>query len=353
MNIGKFFKNFFYKIRQEKILVIIFIFVISFYLINVFAPSPEKNKQKEILKSLQTEVQILLSSPRIIKKIKNNFTLKLIIYSFTSIFFLFLIGGVFLNVSHFIFKKKLFLKTVPQKFETKWSIFEVFKISIITFFIWQFLYLFKGAIFNMLQISRAPNILKAIVFSTFLQLIAVVCIFYYIKNKYRKNLTSLGLTSRKILTSIGRGIIGYVFIIPSVILAIIIGGLISNYIGYKPESNPLFLIFFLPIKNSIIIYIFLFIVLIGPFCEEVFFRGFLYNSFKNKFGVKVGIIGSSIVFSFLHVDPIGFLPIFLLAIMLAYIYEKTGSLIAPITAHVLHNTVVIVFMLILRTLAIG
>jgi membrane protease YdiL (CAAX protease family) len=59
---------------------------------------------------------------------------------------------------------------------------------------------------------------------------------------------------------------------------------------------------------------------------------------------------SALFFSFLHTNVIGFVPILMLGIFLAYLREKTGSLIPSITVHVIHNTALASVMFLVREL---
>jgi membrane protease YdiL (CAAX protease family) len=86
----------------------------------------------------------------------------------------------------------------------------------------------------------------------------------------------------------------------------------------------------------------LIIGVIGPVAEEVFFRGLAYNSLKRRFGVPAGILLSAAFFSAIHGNPLAFIPIFLMGVVLAWVYERTGSLAAPIGIHCANNLLVVV-----------
>ncbi len=91
-------------------------------------------------------------------------------------------------------------------------------------------------------------------------------------------------------------------------------------------------------------------VIIGPVIEEIFFRGFMYPAFKRVFGVWPAIIISSVIFGVFHADPWLMAPIALMGVALAYLYEKEGTLAAPIAFHALNNlvSVIIVYTLVLK-----
>jgi uncharacterized protein len=76
---------------------------------------------------------------------------------------------------------------------------------------------------------------------------------------------------------------------------------------------------------------------LAPFGEEVFFRGFVYRCFRARWGRVAGMVASAALFAAIHVHPVGLLPIFFIGCVLANLYERTGTLIAPITLHAVNN----------------
>ena len=84
---------------------------------------------------------------------------------------------------------------------------------------------------------------------------------------------------------------------------------------------------------------------VAPFCEEVYFRGFLYSAFRKSFGVVVGIFLSSIVFAAAHLDLFSFFPIMIIGWILAFMYEKTKSIFPVIFLHAIYNLTLILILL--------
>lgn len=80
--------------------------------------------------------------------------------------------------------------------------------------------------------------------------------------------------------------------------------------------------------------------LLAPFFEELFFRGCLYRALRARFSRFLAIIMSSFVFSFVHGYFFLFIYVFLVGLLLAYMYEKRGSLVAPLAFHMLNNIAV-------------
>lgn len=87
----------------------------------------------------------------------------------------------------------------------------------------------------------------------------------------------------------------------------------------------------------------LFVVAIMPaICEEIFFRGFLFTSFRGKKSVKGAILGSAILFAFMHIEFIKILPITILGSALAYSVYKSGSIYVSMLIHFLNNGLAVV-----------
>jgi len=78
-------------------------------------------------------------------------------------------------------------------------------------------------------------------------------------------------------------------------------------------------------------------ILIAPCGEEVLFRGILYPTVKREYGRHVAVWGTAILFGAIHMNLGSFIPLTLLAVLLVWLYESTGNLIAPILAHAIFN----------------
>jgi len=87
------------------------------------------------------------------------------------------------------------------------------------------------------------------------------------------------------------------------------------------------------------VYLGLFAVAVAPVAEEFIFRGVLYPLIKRLGFPRLAWIGVSLLFALIHLAAITFVPLFVLALALTWLYEKTDNLLAPITAHALFNAV--------------
>jgi membrane protease YdiL (CAAX protease family) len=88
------------------------------------------------------------------------------------------------------------------------------------------------------------------------------------------------------------------------------------------------------------------IIMIGvipAFGEELLFRGIMQKMFKNWFkNVHWAVIVTSIAFSTFHMQFLGFLPRFLLGMLLGYLFVWTRNLWVPIIVHFINNTAAVI-----------
>ncbi len=78
------------------------------------------------------------------------------------------------------------------------------------------------------------------------------------------------------------------------------------------------------------------ISIFAPICEEILFRKFLIDK-TIKYGAKVSIILSAIIFAFFHGNLNQFFYTFLMGGFFAYVYIKTGKIIYTIILHSIVN----------------
>ena len=81
------------------------------------------------------------------------------------------------------------------------------------------------------------------------------------------------------------------------------------------------------------------VVVFAPVCEELLFRGVLYPSLRDLGHRRMAIAASSLLFAAIHGSLALMLPLTVLSGALVWLYEKTGSIIAPILMHAAFNAV--------------
>ena len=92
-------------------------------------------------------------------------------------------------------------------------------------------------------------------------------------------------------------------------------------------------------------------VVIGPFAEELFYRGMLFSALRRRLPLwpAMGIGGVLFGLSHLQTTLEGYLMVLLIIIPLgmffAWIYDRRGSLVVPVVAHAVFNLVQVVFLI--------
>ncbi len=86
-----------------------------------------------------------------------------------------------------------------------------------------------------------------------------------------------------------------------------------------------------------------FVVLAAPVSEEIFFRGYVFGHLERRAGWILAIGVSSLMFAAVHLNLSG-LPIYIaVGAIFALGYAKTRNLVTPIVAHVVYNSILLVF----------
>ena len=79
------------------------------------------------------------------------------------------------------------------------------------------------------------------------------------------------------------------------------------------------------------------VVFAVPILEEISFRTFFYGSLRRRVGIPAAALVSGLVFALLHMSPDQLPALAVLGVVLALVYEKTQTIVAPIFLHMLVN----------------
>lgn len=83
----------------------------------------------------------------------------------------------------------------------------------------------------------------------------------------------------------------------------------------------------------------LMIVIVGPFFEEIVFRGVLMGFLQERMGAAGAILVSAALFAGFHMNVWMFLPVFVMALAAGYLAVRARSLWAAYALHLLYNAV--------------
>jgi len=86
-----------------------------------------------------------------------------------------------------------------------------------------------------------------------------------------------------------------------------------------------------------VVYLGVFAVVLAPVAEEFIFRGMLFPFVKQLGFPKLAWFGISFLFALIHLNAPTLVPLFVFALALTWLYDRTDNLLAPITAHALFN----------------
>lgn len=158
---------------------------------------------------------------------------------------------------------------------------------------------------------------------------------------YREGWKELGLRGR--LSSASVGVLGYAASLPLLVaLALLVEKVAPGVFYNKDTIHPIVRI--MNLGRGWKVLAIAVAVLVAPVEEEIFFRGFVYAGLRRSLGVGAGTGASAFLFALPHIGG-NVVVVFTLGLLFALLYEKTSSLLAPISAHILHNSIVVLLIL--------
>jgi len=146
----------------------------------------------------------------------------------------------------------------------------------------------------------------------------------------------LGLREARPLSRAGLGVTGYLMIFPLQFLAAVLMLVLGPRVGIPPQPQSV-LARAVGLSPGIFLILIVSAVVIAPITEEILLRGFLYGTLRRYMGPLAALVLSAGFFALLHGYAFGFLSLFIIGFLLGYLYERTGSLVAPIVAHAANN----------------
>ncbi len=99
-----------------------------------------------------------------------------------------------------------------------------------------------------------------------------------------------------------------------------------------------------PLTGAELAWVVVLVCVLVPVGEEVFFRGLIYGALRSWSPAGATAV-SALYFAGVHQQVVHFLPILLLGVVLAVLYERTGSLVAPVVVHGINNLVAVLAIL--------
>ena len=232
-----------------------------------------------------------------------------------------------------------------------WGVAHVAGAVVLMFFAEAVLLILETAFFFFSGSKSVPRDFLLMFNSLFRDTVVAGTIIYVVTRKLGHRLPALGLTLKDFSKNVLRGLAGYAAILPLLLVLLVVMGMVVNFFSYEPPPQKVIQIYLKKSSDPYLIFFTLFVAGIGPVIEEIFFRGYAYKAFRQKYGVMVAMVITSLIFSAFHLNLAAFVPIFLLGMFLCYLYEATGSLVPSMTAHMLHNLLMVSFTLGFKSIA--
>ena len=164
-------------------------------------------------------------------------------------------------------------------------------------------------------------------------------LIFIVKNRFHYPLSALGFSRAPFWPVVGRGFLGGVLIYLLILAVSVVSAL---FFAPPQELQPLMQS--LGVENVFIkkFMLILIVVVLAPFSEEVFYRGFLYDSLRKYLGAFWGTIGAGVIFGLIHLQLAYLLPLSLTGVALCRLYEKQGNIWVNILAHAVFNGISVV-----------
>ena len=77
-------------------------------------------------------------------------------------------------------------------------------------------------------------------------------------------------------------------------------------------------------------------------CEEALFRGWLLGTLRRRLALVPAIAVQAVLFALFHMSPLSIVALAFVGLYLGWLFERTGSIAASMTAHCLYNATIIV-----------
>ena len=339
--------------QQNRLYMLLLIFVLA---MNVIILLPPEIKGKHAAPSSQSSKpadEASLKQEKIEKALSEDKHLALLVGLVTLLVLFVIFLGLVVDIILVSFK----LKKGPLEFRTydpgvvSWSIWDVAKVVVLFLFFGYMAIMVESVLAKIFPVLRNDNF-RMMANTSVLDTLTIVFIFYFTIRQYGSKLASLGVSLENFSRNVFYGAAGYVATVPLLVVSLIVIAAIASLIKYSPPPQPVVEIFLKEKNTPFLIYASVFAALAGPIVEEIFFRGFMYNALKKSMGVLLAMCATAAIFAALHTNMVGFIPIMILGILLTYLYEKTGTLVASITVHVMHNFGMTILVFLIKRLGV-
>jgi len=147
--------------------------------------------------------------------------------------------------------------------------------------------------------------------------------------------------------------VGFALVVFAVINGpLLLTGLLNKWLvkswGIKPDQHSLIGELLAPQPVWVMAVFLIAATLSAAFTEELLFRGGIYNVCRRHMGRFPAAISGALIFSAVHFIHSDFIPLFVMGLIMTWLYEKTGRLVASMVFHFTNNLLSILTILALK-----
>lgn len=263
----------------------------------------------------------------------------------TIVFLTLLLSGLAMDIQGLIRGEwRVFSAGEPP--EVPWGVGPVLKLAVYFFALFLLLLRLEKILLGLAGIS--PRIVEArlLLANAFLQFVLLFGLSLLFLRKYRPVPGSgipiprgAGEWSRRARQALR----GYICFFPLLVVLGILAWGMTRLFGLPWQAHPLVEPLLKEGRPVLIGPLLVAGIVFAPLAEEVFFRGLLFPALAQRAGVFPAAAISAALFATLHFNWFGWLPIFGLGVLLAWSYQRTGSLLVPVFIHACHNALFLSF----------
>lgn len=185
--------------------------------------------------------------------------------------------------------------------------------------------------------GEVPHFIRAVVVFAFYGAIVAPVIISARRQGVRFS-EAVGLRPAPVLTVFGLAIVAVLAArFGAIVWALVMQALHLRIPGGVPDISRLFGTSPFGIALTVVVAVF-----VGPFAEEVVFRGVAFAQLERWQGTASAVFGSSLLFGLLHVNAVELVPLVIAGALFAWVFYATRSLWTSVTAHALFNLMSIV-----------
>lgn len=238
----------------------------------------------------------------------------------------------------------------PHKF--KWLIKDVFNVFVATFII-EFSLVIILQLINVGELISGINEIPVLRgFSLFLIYLLQVAgmlipLWYFVIRKYASTYADFSFEWIGSVKTLLWVLVSYIFYIGlSIFMIMLFSTLGIDIFGFEPQRS-LFDVFGRDVAGFS--FAFIIAVVIAPFVEELFFRGFVLQTLAKKISPFWGVVLTALIFASVHFEFQSIMPLLILSVVLNVLYVKTKSIWPGIVFHVMNNSIAFIIMILIES----